>query len=321
MVIRMIRIASLLIAVALVLAGCGKDRDGKSALPPATGSGAPPLPVLPPLAGSAASPSSAITSDRRSTGTLLPHAEVTVVARASGVVVAMAVDVGARVKKGQELFRVDERTAALRLAQAQTQLAAAEQQLKSTQVEHNRTKQLFDQQAASSQQWDQITAQVDAAKVGVAQAQNGVAVASKAVADATARAPIDGVVVSRRVTLGDYVSDAPPTQVLVLQDQATLDLKFRLPERALASVRAGDAISVALPALAVSRKASISIVAPSVDARTRTVELTAVLDNRDGALRPGLMADVELATAPAGAPTPPSAPSAPSPASAPRTAP
>jgi multidrug efflux pump subunit AcrA (membrane-fusion protein) len=44
----------------------------------------------------------------------------------------------------------------------------------------------------------------------------------------------------------------------------------------------------------VARKATISIVAPSVDPRTRTVELTAVLDNRDGALRPGLMADVEL---------------------------
>jgi len=288
------RMSSLFIAVvvALALAGCGKESDGKNALPPATGPGSPPLPVLPAVAKQAASPASAISSDRKSTGTLLPHSEVAVVARASGVVVAMTIDVGARVKKGQVLFRVDERAAALRLAQAQTQVAAAEQQLKSTQVEYNRTKLLFEQQAASSQQWDQVSAQIDAAKVGVAQAQNGVAVASKAVSDATARAPIDGVVVSRAVALGDYVSDGPPTQVLVVQDQATLDLKFRLPERALASVRAGDAITVSLPALSVSRKATISIVAPSVDARTRTIELTAVLDNRDGALRPGLMADV-----------------------------
>ncbi|MGH9889620.1 MAG: efflux RND transporter periplasmic adaptor subunit, partial [bacterium] len=88
------------------------------------------------------------------------------------------------------------------------------------------------------------------------------------------------------------VTDGPATQVLMLQDQATLDLKFRLPERSLAQVKTGDAITVALPALAMSRKATISIVAPMVDARTRTIELTAVLDNRDGALRPGLMADV-----------------------------
>lgn len=299
------RISSLLIALVLALAGCGKERDGKHGLPAATGPGSPPLPVLPSIAKQAKAPSSTITSDRKSTGTLLPHSEVVVVARASGVVVAMAVDVGARVKKGQVLFRVDERAAALRLAQAQTQLAAAQQQLKSTQVEYDRTRLLFEQRAASLQQRDLISAQVDAARVGVAQAQNGVAIAGKAVDDATARAPIDGIVVARPVALGDYVSDGPPTQVLVVQDQATLDLKFRLPERALASVRTGDAITVSLPALAMSRKANISIVAPRVDARTRTIELTAVLDNRDGTLRPGLMADVVFDAAPVPALAPP----------------
>jgi RND family efflux transporter MFP subunit len=225
---------------------------------------------------------------------LLPHSEVAVVARSRGVVVALTVDVGSRVRKGQILFRVDDREAGLRLAQAQTQLAAARQQLSSTEVEYRRTRGLFEQQAVSPQQWDQISAQLDAAKVGLAQAQNGVALAGKAIADTTVRAPIDGVVVSRRVALGDYVTDGPPTQVLVVQDQARLDLKFRLPDRALATVRTGDAITVSLPALAASRKATLSLVAPSVDPRSRTIELTAVLDNRDGALRPGLMADVEF---------------------------
>jgi membrane fusion protein (multidrug efflux system) len=309
------RISSLFITVAVLLAACGKAKDGKQALPPATGAGSPPLPALPVVAGAAPAPSSTITSVRKSTGSLLPHSEVAVVARSHGVVVALTVDVGARVKKGQVLFRVDDREAGLRLAQAQTQLAAMQQQLNSTEVEYRRTKGLFEQQAASSQQWDQISAQVDAAKVAVAQAHNGVAVAGKAMADTTALAPIDGVVVSRHVALGDYVSDAPPTQVLVLQDQATLDLKFRLPERALATVRTGDAITVTLPALAVSRKAAVSIVAPSVDPRTRTIELTAVLDNRDGALRPGLMADVELDAAVASA-----APMAPAVAPSPVTA-
>jgi membrane fusion protein, multidrug efflux system len=284
------RTSCLVIAVAALLAGCRKE-DDKSAMPPATGPGSPPLPVLPAVTKPSTAPS-AVTSDRKSTGTLMPHSEIAVVARASGVIVAMNVDVGSRVKKGQVVFRVDDRASALRLAQAQTQVAAAQQQLRSTQVEYNRTKSLFDQKAASSQQWDQIVAQLDAAKVAVAQAQNGVALAAKAVEDANARAPIDGVVVSRPVALGDYVTDGPATQVLVVQDQATLDLKFRLPERSLASVKTGDAITVAVPALSLSRKATISIVAPMVDPRTRTIELTAVLDNRDGALRPGLMADV-----------------------------
>jgi RND family efflux transporter MFP subunit len=301
----MTRISTSFIALALVLAGCGKDRtdSDRKALPPATGSGAAPLPVLPQLARPAETPSATTASASKSTGTLLPHSEVAVVARAPGVVVELTVEVGARVKRGQVLFRVDDRGAVLRLAQAQTQLASAELQVKTTEVEYRRSKLLFDQQAVTQQHWDQISAQLDAARVGVAQARNGVAMASKAVVDATARAPIDGVVVARPVAFGDYVSDAPPTKVVVLQDQATLDLKFRLPERALASVRTGDAITVSLPALGLSRKASISIVAPSVDPRTRTVELTAVLDNRDGALRPGLMADIALGAAVAEAQT------------------
>lgn len=287
------RTSSLFIALGLIVAGCGK-KDDKAALPPATGSGSPPLPALPKLATPEAPAPAATTSDRKSTGTLMPHSEVAMVARASGVIVALGVEVGAHVKKGQVIFRVDDRDRQLRLAQAQTQLAAAQQQLKSIDVEYRRTKSLFDQQAASSQQWDQVSAQLDAAKVGVAQAQNGIAMAAKAIDDAVGRAPIDGVVVSRPISLGDYVSDSPATHVLVLQDQATLDLKFRLPEQALAHIRVGDAITISVPALNASRKATISIVAPSVDPRTRTIELTAVLDNRDGALRPGLMADVEL---------------------------
>jgi len=293
----MMRISSSLMVAAVALAGChedGREAD-RRALPPPTGSGSPALPALPALAVAKAAPTAAASAGK-TTGTLLPHSEVAVVAMASGVVVELTVDVGARVKKGQVLFRVDDRGAALRLAQARTQLASAELQLQTAELEHRRSKQLFDQQALTQQHWDQISAQLDAARIGVAQAGNGVAVAAKAVADATARAPIDGVVVARPVAYGDYVNDGTPTRVLVLQDQATLDLKFRLPERALATVRTGQAIRVALPALGLSRTASISIVAPSVDPRTRTVELTAVLDNRDGALRPGLMADVALDT-------------------------
>jgi multidrug efflux pump subunit AcrA (membrane-fusion protein) len=122
----MTRISSSFIAVALVVAGCGKDtrEADRKALPPTTGSGAAPLPVLPAV-DKPAEPSATTASPRKTTGTLLPHAEVAVVARASGVVIELTVEVGARVKKGQVVFRVDDRGAGLHLAQAQTQLASA----------------------------------------------------------------------------------------------------------------------------------------------------------------------------------------------------
>jgi membrane fusion protein, multidrug efflux system len=286
-----LRTSACLLALLAALGGCGRPSEGEPAMPPAVGAGSPPLPIVATSAPAAAT--SAIASDRRAAGTLLPRAEVTVVARARGVVTGLTLEVGAVVAKGQVLFRVDDREAGLRLVQAQTQLAAARQQHQSIEIEHRRTKLLFDQHAATQQQWDQLSAQLGAASVAIAQAQSGVALASKATADATVRAPIGGVVVSRAISLGAFVTDGTPA--LVLQDQASLDLKFRLPERALAHIRAGDALTVSVPALGQARQARIAIVAPSVEPRTRTVELTAVLDNRDGALRPGLMAEIELA--------------------------
>jgi len=280
-----------ILAVTLMLAGCGAGgADDRAALPPATGPGSPALPAL----ARPAPPPSTTASAGRATGTLLPHAEVAVVARASGVLAELGVAVGAQVTRGQLLFRVDDRAAVLRLAQARTQLAAAAVQFRTAKVEYRRAKGLFDQQAVTQQHWDQASAQLDVARAGVAEARSGVAVAGNAVSEATARAPIDGIVVSLPVAVGDYVSAAAATRVVVLQDQATLDVRFRLPEQALQHVRAGDAVAISLPALAVARSAQVAIVAPSVDPRTRTVELTAVLDNRDGALRPGLMADVSL---------------------------
>jgi membrane fusion protein (multidrug efflux system) len=289
----MTRSSSSMLAVTLMLAGCGTGGgDDRMALPPATGPGSPGLPALPPLARPATPPSATASADR-ATGTLLPHAEVAVVARASGVLIELGVAVGARVAKGQVLFRVDDRAAVLRLAQARTQLASAALQFRTARVESRRARALFDQQAVSQQHWDQVSAQLDAARLGVAQARSGVAVAGNAAGDATARAPIDGIVVALPVAAGDYVS-AAATRVVVLQDQATLDVRFRLPEQALAHVRVGDAVAIAVRALGLVRSAQVAIVAPSVDPRTRTVELTAVLDNRDGALRPGLMADVSV---------------------------
>jgi multidrug efflux pump subunit AcrA (membrane-fusion protein) len=118
--------------------------------------------------------------------------------------------------------------------------------------------------------------------------------ANKAIGDATVRSPIDGLVLEKRLQVGEYATMVPPSPVLVLQDQSTLELKFRLPERALSTIHQGDKVSIAIPALGVTRDATISEIAPMVDTRTRTIELTAVLTNTDGALRPGLMAEVKL---------------------------
>ena len=143
-------------------------------------------------------------------------------------------------------------------------------------------------------QWDAIEARYDSAVVAVRQAEVARNMADKAVADTAVRSPLDGVVVAKLKSEGEMATMMPPTIILVVQDQATLDLRFRLPERALTTVKPGDAVTAKFESLGLARTAKVARVNPTVDARTRTVEVVAELDNKDLALKPGLLAEVQL---------------------------
>lgn len=294
------RLMSLLFVVA-ALGACKKDKEAKADLPPASGEGAKPLPDIPAMTGSTidAAPSTGPEAEGASTtGSLVARAQVTIGAKSSGTITAIAFDEGDTVKKGDVLFRLDSRDAVLMKKQAQTQLESAKLQLKTAQREYDRIKALVDQNAAPRVQLDGLDSQVAGARLAITAANNQLAMANKQIADATVRSPMSGVVLKKLMNVGEYATMMPPSPVLILQDQATLDLEFSLPERALAAVHIKDKITVTIPALGVTRTAEIAEISPMVDPMTRTIKFTARLDNKDGALRPGLMAEVTKAAVP-----------------------
>jgi RND family efflux transporter MFP subunit len=322
----MTRLATLAIAATLLfVGGCKKSKDTGKDLPPATGSGAKPLPELPAIAtgsgssagtGSGSAPSEGPTAV---SGTLEPREQVEVAPKASGTIIAITVDDGSKVKRGDVLFRLDSRDAQLMRKQAETQLAGARLALKTAQREYDRIKGLVAQNAVPGAQLDALEAQVDGAKLQIATAQNSLAMASKAIGDATVRSPIAGVVIKKLMSVGEYATMMPPSAVVVVQDQSSLELTFHLPERSLSSLHQDDPVTVAIESLGVTRAATIARISPQVDPRTRTIEVTAVLDNCDGALRPGLAAEVSLG-APTDATTAPECAKPAKPAKAPKPA-
>ncbi|HUQ03383.1 MAG TPA: efflux RND transporter periplasmic adaptor subunit [Kofleriaceae bacterium] len=293
------------IAVAVTLCGaCAKKEKSPKDLPPAAGSGAKPLPDIPNLkpAGSGSAEGSGagsvVTADAAVTGTLQAREEVSVAAKSSGTILKILVDENTKVKQGQLLFQLDSRDQQLARQQASNQLAGAQLQLKTAQREYDRIKGLVAQNALPQQQLDQLESQVEGARLQIAGAKNAIAMSSKQIGDASVRSPLSGVVTKKLMAVGEYATMMPPSPVVIVQDQSSLELKFRLPERTLTSVKTGDAVTVRLPSLTQVRRASVAQISPMVDPRTRTIELTAVLDNCDGGLRPGLTAEVIL-----GAPT------------------
>ena len=290
MLSRSITASSLALVVGLALApGCSKE---SAKLPPARGEGAPPPASMPVIA--AAKPADAGSREGRTTGTTFPAAESNVGPLQSGTIASVDVVEGQKVKKGDVLFRMDGRDAVLRTRQAEVALQQAEVAARASQTEYDRTKSLVDQGAQNRAAWDAVVARNDGAKVGVEQAKVMLAMARKASSDMVARAPFDGVIVTKLKNAGELATTMPPTVVVVLQDQRSLELKFRLPELSLRGVAVGMPIKVTFNALGVTRDAKVSRINAAVDPRSRTVELVAILPNEDGSLRPGLLAEVEV---------------------------
>ncbi|HKU40010.1 MAG TPA: efflux RND transporter periplasmic adaptor subunit [Polyangiales bacterium] len=268
-------------------------------LPPATGEQAPPAPKIPKLAELAKQSGAADTpvAARAGTGSLQALHSAALGPKDSGLLTAIAVDEGERVRKGQVVFRQDDEQAKLALEQARTQVATAKVQQASAQLDLDRTRQLHERGSVPQDALDQAKSRADAADSMVAQAQASVNLAQRRLANLVVTSPIDGVVAEKRMNVGEIATMMPPSVVLVVQNIDVLELRARLPENALKTVGEGAQLEVRFPALDETRKVKVQRIAPTVDPRTRTIEIVAQVDNKDHRLKAGMLAEVAYADA------------------------
>lgn len=283
------------VAMLAFAVGCKSADAKKDVLPPASGSALPP-PVVPKLAdvGDAGKAAEDEGGAYRGTGTLHPKEEAQLGPKNSGVITAIAVEEGDKVKKGQLLFRLDGRQAQLAVQQAKAAQASAEVAKQTAELDFNRTKALFERGSVAQAAYDQAKARLDGAVAAVDQAKTAVSLARKVAADTAVHAPISGVVTAKLKNVGETATMMPPTIVLIVQDVSKLELRARLPERALSKLEPGHRIAVHVPALGTRLTVPIERINPAVDPRTRTIEVVALVDNADGKLRSGMLAEVSF---------------------------
>ncbi|MBI2897917.1 MAG: efflux RND transporter periplasmic adaptor subunit [Deltaproteobacteria bacterium] len=105
--------------------------------------------------------------------------------------------------------------------------------------------------------------------------------------------PIDGTVMERNVRDGMRVM--PETALFVVADLSRVWILASVFEQDIAAVRVGDVVRVEFAGDAVpSRAGTISFVSPTIDEATRTAQARVEVDNTDGAVRPGLYAQVTI---------------------------
>ncbi len=295
-------VAAFLVTVAL--SGCHKKKVGGD-LPSASGSAPPEIPELSNAGSADDGPEAGPAGDAdhlSGTGTLKPRKEAQLGPKASGNLTSIKVEEGDTVKKGEVLFTLDSSQAYIGVQQAKAGVQAANVGLDAAELDYKRTKALFDRGSIAPATFDQVKARYDGAKAQLEQAKAALNMAQRYASDTVTRSPISGVVTAKLKSVGETATMMPPTIVLIVQDIDVLELHARMPERALSYVKAGDIIHAHIPSLDMNRDVKVKRVNPSVDPRSRTIEVVADLDNKDHKLKPGMLVEVRYNVAGGGHP-------------------
>ncbi len=244
------------------------------------GNGAPASPAAP--AGSAAGAvavevtrvsAASFADETTAVGTLKSNESVVLRPETSGRIAAIHFKDGQVVRRGALLLSLDAGIQEAELQQARANLALA-------QANQQRNEDLFQKKFISQQSLDNTKA---ALKVQEA----SVALAEARLAKTRIRAPFDGVVGIRNVSVGDYVKEGE--ELVNVEDIATLKVDFRLPEAYLGRLERGQTLEVSSDALpGVPFQATLEAVDPQVDVNGRSISCRALLPNREGRLRPGM---------------------------------
>ncbi len=114
------------------------------------------------------------------------------------------------------------------------------------------------------------------------------------------RSPIAGVITGVQVTLGEAVGNA--STLFVVENMKTLLAVGNVPEAMIGPVRIGQKVRIAVPALpARSFTGVVQSIAGSLDPKTRSLAVRAVVENPDGVLRAEMFANLQIITGDAGA--------------------
>lgn len=212
-------------------------------------------------------------------GTVLANESVTLTSKVNERIERIRFEEGQRVKAGDLLIALNDREIVAQLEEAEAELVEATRQLE-------RARSLIDSGAITESDIDERTARFNAAKARVA-------LFEARVRDHYIKAPFDGVVGLRYVSPGEVVSNNAP--LVTLTDSDVVKVDFTLPERFAGKIQPGMTIEgVSAAWEGQPFKGSVSGIDTVVDPITRAVKVRALIPNREGKLKPGMLLKLNL---------------------------
>jgi membrane fusion protein (multidrug efflux system) len=211
-------------------------------------------------------------------GTLLPGEETQIRAEVNGRVVELNIPEGSVVAKGTLLVKLFDQDLKAQLNKLRVQLQIAEKTVE-------RQKELLDIKGISQQEYDlsglaadNLKADIEAMKIAISKTE--------------IRAPYEGQVGLRNVSLGSYLSSSDI--ITTLRDINHLKLEFSVPEKYAKNISKGYRVMFRVDGGLVSHPADVIATEGNVDPNTRTMKIRSMVKTRHKELVPGVFARVNL---------------------------
>jgi HlyD family secretion protein len=236
------------------------------------------------------------------TGTVQPDTTVQVKTRASGEVLGLKVETGQVVKRGALLMQIDPRLTRNAVAQAQANVVAAKVQLANATVQKQRSDSLLAAQAITALEHDQDVLAYANAKAALVSAQVNLENNRINLEDADVRAPITGTIIEIDVSRGQVIASATSnvgggTTLLTMADLNLVQVSTPVDETDIGKIQPGQAATVSVDAFPNHPFSGTVLKIEPKDTVQQNVTMFPVrvrIDNRNGLLRPGMNADVEI---------------------------
>jgi len=235
-------------------------------------------------------------------GALSAVVSVDVGSQVSGKIVALHVDFNSPVKKGQIVAEIDPTVYAATLRQAEGELASAQADVTLKKQNLERKKTLLPLKAASQLDLDQAVAELAQAEASVTIKQASLESATANLGYCKITAPVDGIVIARKVDLGQTLAAAMTTPVLftIAQDITKMNISASISEADIGQVKEDQTVEFTVDAF--PDEVFHGVVtqvrkSPTTTQNVVTYETIITVDNPEQKLFPGMTADVSILVA------------------------
>lgn len=211
-------------------------------------------------------------------GRLIPDEEVDLSFETSGKITSIDFTEGSFVSKGQLLAKVND-------SQLQAQLKRLEAQMPLAEDRVFRQNALLQRDAVSKEAYEQVKTELATLNADIENVKANIAMTEL-------RAPFDGIIGLRQVSLGAYAS--PTTVIAKLTKITPLKVEFAVPERYAREIKKGTNLTFKIEGRLEAFNSQVYATESRINEETHTLTVRALYPNQSGELLPGRYADIEL---------------------------